>query len=160
MWRRILDLIFILLSAPLWVPVMILVAWWIKHTSPGPIFFGQTRVGYGGKCFRMLKFRTLRMQSAKSDARIVPGIRILQSTGLDELPQIFNVLKGEMSLWGPRPCSLAEFGRYTSCPQHKRLGGLDSSSQNFPADIKPELKSKIERERLRTDTANEDRESH
>jgi lipopolysaccharide/colanic/teichoic acid biosynthesis glycosyltransferase len=134
-WKRLLDIACILLSMPLWLPVMIFLALWIKLASPGPIFFRQERVGYRGKRFMILKFRTMKVNvetqsheryldqliranrpmtklDASGDPRIIPGGRILRASGLDELPQLFNVFRGEMSLVGPRPCTPHEFGRY------------------------------------------------
>jgi lipopolysaccharide/colanic/teichoic acid biosynthesis glycosyltransferase len=139
-WKRILDIICILLSMPLWLPVMIFLTVWVKFASPGPIFFRQERVGYRGKRFMILKFRTMKVNvetqshelyldqlihanrpmtklDASGDPRIIPGGRLLRAMGLDELPQLFNVFRGEMSLVGPRPCTPHEFGRYQSWQQ-------------------------------------------
>jgi lipopolysaccharide/colanic/teichoic acid biosynthesis glycosyltransferase len=133
-WKRVLDVTCILLSLPFWLPIILLMALWVKVTSPGPIFFRQERVGFRGKRFMIFKFRTMKVnvetQSHEKyleqlihgnapmtkldsgDPRIIAGGRILRATGLDELPQIFNVLTGEMSLVGPRPCTPYEFQRY------------------------------------------------
>src|ERR1700723_3905674 len=120
---------------PLWLPVVLFLALWIKLTSPGPVFFRQERVGYRGKRFMILKFRTMKLNvetrtheshleqlnnpnvpmtklEAAGDPRIIRGGRIIRATGLDELPQLFNVLRGEMSLVGPRPCTPHEFKNY------------------------------------------------
>jgi lipopolysaccharide/colanic/teichoic acid biosynthesis glycosyltransferase len=134
-WKRVLDITCIVLTMPLWLPVMIFLTFWVKLASPGPIFFRQERVGYRGKRFMILKFRTMKVNvetqsheryldqlihanrpmtklDASGDPRIIPGGRILRAMGLDELPQLFNVFRGEMSLVGPRPCTPHEFGRY------------------------------------------------
>jgi exopolysaccharide production protein ExoY len=133
-WKRILDLTCIVLSLPCWLPVMIGIAVWIKAVSPGPIFFYQERVGYRGRRFLVRKFRTMKvdaetlsherhleqlMQTNRpmtkldaADPRIIRGGRILRALGVDELPQLFNVLYGEMSLVGPRPCTPREFQAY------------------------------------------------
>lgn len=134
-WKRVLDLTCILISSPLWWPVMVFLALWIKIVSPGPIFFFQKRVGYRGNRFMMCKFRSMKVNAetgthenhfdhlvnancpmtkldAAGDSRIIRGGRILRALGLDELPQIFNVIRGEMSLVGPRPCTLQEFKNY------------------------------------------------
>jgi lipopolysaccharide/colanic/teichoic acid biosynthesis glycosyltransferase len=134
-WKRILDVTCVLLSIPLWLPVVMLLTLWIKLASPGPIFFRQERVGYRGRRFMIFKFRTMKVNvetqsherhleqlisanrpmtklDASGDPRIIPGGRILRAMGLDELPQLFNVLRGEMSLVGPRPCTPHEFARY------------------------------------------------
>jgi exopolysaccharide production protein ExoY len=134
-WKRSLDISCVVLSLPVWLPVMIAIAVWIKLVSSGPILFRQERVGYRGRSFVMLKFRTMKANAetlshelhldgliqadrpmtkldASGDPRIVRGGRLLRATGLDELPQLFNVLRGEMALVGPRPCTPNEFGRY------------------------------------------------
>jgi exopolysaccharide production protein ExoY len=133
-WKRILDITCIVLGLPGWLPVMIGIALWIKAVSPGPVFFYQERVGYRGRRFLIRKFRTMKVDAetlsherhleqlmqtnrpmTKLDAvdpRIIRGGRILRALGVDELPQLFNVLYGEMSLVGPRPCTLREFQAY------------------------------------------------
>jgi lipopolysaccharide/colanic/teichoic acid biosynthesis glycosyltransferase len=130
---------------PFWLPVVILVALWVKVVSPGPIFFKQERVGYRGSRFLLFKFRTMKVnvetQSHEKhleqlidgnapmtkldsgDPRIIAGGRILRALGLDELPQLFNVLRGEMSLVGPRPCTPHEFRRYKDW-QRERVNAL------------------------------------
>jgi exopolysaccharide production protein ExoY len=134
-WKRFLDLTCILLTLPIWLTAMGLVSIWIFVASPGPVLYRQERVGYRGRRFMILKFRTMHVNAeTKShegyfeglmqsdcpmtkldicgDARLIRGGRILRALGLDELAQIFNVLRGEMSLVGPRPCTPHEFERY------------------------------------------------
>lgn len=90
---------------------MLLMAVWIRADSPGSALFRQTRVGLHGREFRILKFRTMRIHDGRDhpqltvgqDARITPAGRFLRRWKLDELPQLLNVLRGEMSLVGPRP---------------------------------------------------------
>jgi lipopolysaccharide/colanic/teichoic acid biosynthesis glycosyltransferase len=145
LWKRILDVTCILLSMAFWLPLVILVALWVKIVSPGPIFFRQERVGYRGSRFLLFKFRTMKVnvetQSHEKhleqlidgnapmtkldsgDPRIIVGGRILRALGLDELPQLFNVLRGEMSLVGPRPCTPYEFRRYKDW-QRERVNAL------------------------------------
>ena len=141
-WKLVLDPSCILLSLPCWLAIMIGVALWIKIASPGPVFYRQERVGYRGKRFMMFKFRTMMVNvdtlchehylerliqancpmtklDASGDPRIIRGGRILRATGLDELPQLFNVLRGEMSLVGPRPCTPYEFQRYQTWQQER-----------------------------------------
>jgi exopolysaccharide production protein ExoY len=139
-WKRSLDIACIIVSTPFWLPIMIALAIWVRLVSPGPIFFRQERVGYQRKPFMILKFRTMKVNvetesheryleqlihanrpmsklDSAGDTRIIPGGRILRATGLDELPQLFNVFRGEMSLVGPRPCTPHEFGRYQKWQQ-------------------------------------------
>jgi exopolysaccharide production protein ExoY len=145
-WKKILDLGLILLVAPIWLPLMMLVMLWIKASSPGPVFFRQRRVGYGGAEFFIFKLRTMKVNAetqchesyfehlmkantpmvkldASGDPRLISGGGLLRASGLDELPQIFNVIAGNMSLVGPRPCTPHEFARYTA-PQRKRVNVL------------------------------------
>jgi len=134
-WKRGLDLSLILLASPLLVLVGSIVAVIIKCGSRGPILFRQRRVGFQGRQFTCLKFRTMHVGAetsshqgytthlirseqpmtkldAVSDPRIIPFGSILRATGLDELPQLLNVLKGEMSVVGPRPCIPYEYQAY------------------------------------------------
>jgi exopolysaccharide production protein ExoY len=136
-WKRILDVVFILVALPVWLPIFLLIALWVKIVSPGPIFFRQERIGFLGKPFMILKFRTMKVNvetgvherylerlinsdepmtklDSKGDPRIIAGGRILRATGLDELPQLINVLRGDMSLVGPRPCTPKEFKHYST----------------------------------------------
>jgi len=123
--KRILDITLVLLSMPLWLPALAIIALVIRVTSPGePVIFKQLRTGKGGRRFDMYKFRTMvpNAEELKSkyahlnelqwpdfkitnDPRITPVGKFLRKTSLDELPQIINVLRGEMSLVGPRPTS-------------------------------------------------------
>jgi exopolysaccharide production protein ExoY len=134
-WKRFIDLAMVTLLFPVWLPIMTLIALWVAVTSPGPIFYRQPRIGFKGRRFMLIKFRTMKVNAethiheaylehliisdrpmikldATGDPRLIPGGKFLRATGLDELPQIFNVLKGEMSLVGPRPCTVGEFERY------------------------------------------------
>lgn len=110
--KRIFDVLFSLLAILLTLPLMLLIAALIKLTSAGPVFFLQERVGLNGKHFRMYKFRTMRMSpqresdavwTTNSDPRRTALGAFLRKTSLDELPQFFNVLRGDMSVVGPRP---------------------------------------------------------
>lgn len=130
-WKRAMDIFCTLLGMILLSPLFLGIFLFVKIVSPGPAFFKQERVGYGGKLFTFWKFRTMKvdadtslhkeylcelisgslngddddrpMTKLESDSQIIPFGRILRSSCLDELPQLINVLKGEMSLVGPRP---------------------------------------------------------
>jgi Undecaprenyl-phosphate glucose phosphotransferase len=128
--KRIFDIIFSVAILLLTWPLMLAIAIVIKLESPGAIFFAQERVGLNGRVFRMLKFRTMRMSSREEsdtrwtsagDPRRTKLGTFLRRTNLDELPQFVNVLRGEMSIVGPRPERphfvekfLSEFDRYNS----------------------------------------------
>lgn len=109
--KRVFDLFFSVVGLLLLAPVFLLIAIWIKLDSAGPVFFRQVRVGRFGKPFRIFKFRTMRAEGEATgkqitvgdDARITRAGRFLRRYKLDELPQLLNVVKGEMSLVGPRP---------------------------------------------------------
>jgi lipopolysaccharide/colanic/teichoic acid biosynthesis glycosyltransferase len=145
-WKRVLDVVCIVLTAPLWLPMFLLIALWVKMVSPGPIFFRQERIDYLARRFMILKFRTMNVnvetgvherhleQLIRSNIpitrldltghpRIIAGGRILRATGLDELPQLINVLRGEMSLVGPRPCTPNEFKSF-QVSQVERVNAL------------------------------------
>jgi lipopolysaccharide/colanic/teichoic acid biosynthesis glycosyltransferase len=134
-WKAPLDLLCIMVTLPLWLPLMILLMLITRIASPGPIFYRQRRVGLGGRHFSIWKFRTMKVNSdtlthehyfeelmrvncpmtkldSCGDPRLTPFGKFLRASGLDELPQIFNVLCGEMSLVGPRPCLPNEFAKY------------------------------------------------
>jgi exopolysaccharide biosynthesis polyprenyl glycosylphosphotransferase len=109
--KRVFDLAFSVLALFFLSPVFLLISYLIKKDSPGPVFFGQKRVGKDGRLFTMYKFRTMKAGAKHyeysptnhKDQRITPLGRFLRRTSLDELPQFFNSLKGEMSVVGPRP---------------------------------------------------------
>lgn len=116
MTKRAVDVVLAgILLAVCW-PVLLLVALAVRLSSPGTVFFRQERVGRGGTRFRIHKFRTMRIDlpgpdiTAASDARVTRVGRMLRSTKLDEVPQLLDVLAGDMSLVGPRP----ELPRYVA----------------------------------------------
>jgi lipopolysaccharide/colanic/teichoic acid biosynthesis glycosyltransferase len=134
-WKRRLDIIAVLLASPVVLPLAVVIGVVIRLASTGPILFKQERVGFRGRRFMCLKFRTMHCGSetkthqghlqqlmdsnvpmtkmdAAGDSRIIPLGRLLRASGLDELPQLINVLKGEMSLVGPRPCLAYEAAKY------------------------------------------------
>ena len=109
--KRIFDISSSFLGLIIISPILLIVALFIKILMPGPVFFIQTRIGKGGKEFRLLKFRTMLVKPKTSEgsfdagdpSRITALGKVLRKTKLDEIPQLINVLKGEMSLVGPRP---------------------------------------------------------
>ncbi|WII92406.1 exopolysaccharide biosynthesis polyprenyl glycosylphosphotransferase [Kingella negevensis] len=109
--KRVLDIFLIIISAPLTVPLMITTAIAIRSESAGSVFFVQNRVGQGGHEFKIYKFRSMTLDSEKDgaklaqvgDARITRVGKFIRKTRLDELPQFWNILRGDMSLIGPRP---------------------------------------------------------
>ena len=111
--KRAADLLFAAVGLILTAPAVALAALAVKMTSPGPVLFRQERVGKGGRSFTIYKLRTMVLDAEKhtgpvlsagaADTRITPVGKLLRATRLDELPQLVNVLRGEMSLVGPRP---------------------------------------------------------
>ena len=135
--KRIFDILVAVSVFILFAPLFVLIALLVKVSSKGPVFFSQVRVGKGGRLFKFYKFRTMLVMNeedtnrkekmlkfmkgsgsadgetkVKSDWRITKIGKILRKTSLDELPQLFNVIKGDMSLVGPRPCMLYEYDNY------------------------------------------------
>lgn len=134
-WKRMLDILGALAGLILLSPLFLLLSIFIKAVSPGPVFFKQKRVGYMGRTFTLWKFRTMKVDNEttthrqhvcnlingddpmrkldeKKDPRIIPLGRVLRRSCLDELPQLINVLRGDMSLVGPRPCLPYEAREY------------------------------------------------
>ena len=134
-WKRLIDIVFSVCFLLLVAPLMVAISLAIKIVSPGPVFFKQQRVGYKGRIFTLMKFRTMNVSvQTKSHSNYMkelihgesneneqpmkkldednPDIfsigRFLRATCLDELPQMLNVIKGDMSLIGPRPCLIYE----------------------------------------------------
>lgn len=107
--KRIVDLIGSLVALVIFSPVMLITAIAVKCTSPGPIFYSQERVGLHNRPFKMYKFRSMREAevkngwTTKNDPRVTGVGRFIRKTSIDELPQLYNVLRGDMSLVGPRP---------------------------------------------------------
>lgn len=141
--KRIFDVTFALLVLVLASPVMLLAALAIYATSGSPVIFVQDRYGYNGRVFRLFKFRTMvnnadALQEAlrahnerdgaafkmKNDPRVTPVGRVLRKTSIDELPQLFNVIRGEMSMVGPRPLPLSDYQRMNNTSHRRRLSVL------------------------------------
>jgi lipopolysaccharide/colanic/teichoic acid biosynthesis glycosyltransferase len=131
-WKRMLDVALIVMALPFLIPVAVIIYVFVKIVSPGPAFFRQLRVGHLNQRFMCLKFRTMKLNAdtvvhqehlknlmasnqptrkldCAGDKRLIPGGMWLRAAGVDELPQLFNVLRGDMSLVGPRPCTPYEF---------------------------------------------------
>ncbi|HXL99305.1 MAG TPA: exopolysaccharide biosynthesis polyprenyl glycosylphosphotransferase [Rhizomicrobium sp.] len=113
--KRLLDLAIALPALLLIAPLLAAIALWVRLDSRGPVLFRQTRSGLRGRPFTILKFRTMTVlengatvvQATHDDPRITRAGRVLRKASLDELPQLLNVIRGEMSLVGPRPHALA-----------------------------------------------------
>lgn len=134
-WKRTSDILLVLLILPVVALVASLLYCWIQVVSPGSVLFRQTRIGRGGKPFTIYKFRSMNLSAptdiheahvehliksnkpmtkldVTGDSRLIRGGCLMRTSGLDELPQFINVLRGEMSLVGPRPCLPNEFALY------------------------------------------------
>lgn len=141
-WKRPLDLFLVTAGLAVIWPLLLVIALAVRCSGPGPVFFVQTRIGLNGQPFGMIKFRSMHADAearraallaqsdregicfkSRNDPRITRVGRILRRLSLDELPQIFNVLRGEMSLVGPRPALPEEVRAY---PAHAmgRLSAL------------------------------------
>jgi len=133
--KRVTDVVLVLGSAPLWLPLLVVIAVAVRLDARGPAFFVQPRFGRGGRVFRLLKFRSMhvdadaalaahlaacpdrtaewdRHHKLRDDPRITRVGRLLRRLSLDELPQLLNVLWGDMSLVGPRPVPVVEREKY------------------------------------------------
>lgn len=139
--KRIFDFSFSLLTIIALTPVWVVLSLWIFISSPGGVFFRQKRTGYNGKTFEMLKFRSMyrnntadEEQSVGDDPRVTPIGKFLRKSSLDELPQLWNVLVGDMSLIGPRPHMLQHTEYYSAripnyMKRHEMRPGLTGYAQ-------------------------------
>ena len=137
-WKRLLDITLTCAILAAFWPLLLVIAVAVRLSSPGPVFFVQTRIGLGGEPFRILKFRSMYADAerrraevaalsdregiclkVRNDPRITPVGRLLRRFSLDELPQLFNVLAGDMSLVGPRPAQPEEVALYPA-EAHRR----------------------------------------
>ena len=141
-WKRAVDVALSSIGLTIASPIFLFLALYIKIVSPGPVFFHQPRVGYKGKEFCFWKFRSMHSDNKQSfhgkhaqsfikngdvpmeklddrDPRIIPGGRVMRKSCIDELPQLWNVLKGDMSLVGPRPCIPYEAEEYLRWHTHR-----------------------------------------
>jgi lipopolysaccharide/colanic/teichoic acid biosynthesis glycosyltransferase len=140
--KRLMDVVFSLVGLLVLSPLMLLIAVLMKQSSPGPVLYAGTRIGRFGKPFRLFKFRTMVVNADKiggpstadDDPRVTRVGRVLRRYKLDEIPQLINVLKGEMSFVGPRPEVASEVETYS--PEQRRLlevlpGITDWASMRF-----------------------------
>lgn len=116
--KRLTDVLLVVVTAPLWLPLFALVSLAALVAQGRPLFYVDERAGKAGRPFRLVKFRTMRTGDAPDAERLTAFGRFLRTTSLDELPQLWNVLKGEMSLVGPRPLPVRYLPRYT--PEQNR----------------------------------------
>ena len=151
--KRLLDFVLALLATILLAIPMGILALWIKRDSPGPVFFKQRRVGKGKSHFNILKFRTMRGDTPHDvpthllknpDAYITGSGAFLRKTSLDELPQIYNILVGQMSIIGPRPALYNQYDLIAArdaCHANDVRPGLTGLAQvngrdELPIDVK------------------------
>ncbi len=117
--KRFIDTLVVILFAPLWLPLLAVAALGVRIALGSPVLFRQERIGRGDKPFTILKLRTMLTGEGTDAERLTPFGRLLRKTSLDELPQFFNVLRGDMSLVGPRPLPSAYLPLY-SAEQRRR----------------------------------------
>lgn len=131
MTKRLFDLSVVLITAPLWMIVIAVVAVVVRKKMGSPVFFHQERAGLGGKSFNLVKFRSMLEGDGPDAERLTPFGRFLRATSLDELPELWNVIKGEMSLVGPRPLPTRYLPRYTKEEnrRHEVLPGITGWAQ-------------------------------
>ena len=154
--KRLLDLLLSLAALVLFSPLLLVLAAVIRATSPGPVFFRQKRVGQGKSHFMIYKFRTMRIDAPKDlpthllqdpTAYITPVGRFLRRSSLDELPQLINIIKGEMAVVGPRPALwnqfdlIAERDKYGANDVRPGLTGWAqiNGRDELPIDVKARL---------------------
>ncbi len=117
--KRFVDTLVVILFAPLWLPLLAVAALGVRIALGRPVLFRQERIGLGDRPFAIYKLRTMRMGEGTDAERLTKFGRFLRKTSLDELPQFFNVLRGDMALVGPRPLPTAYLPLY-SAEQRRR----------------------------------------
>lgn len=135
--KRFLDLFLVLVSLPAWLPLILVTACWVGASMGRPVLFRQERAGLHGRSFWLVKFRTMREEVDASgrllpdEERLTRGGKFLRSLSLDELPELWNVLRGDMSLVGPRPLPVAYLPRYNAVQmrRHECLPGITGWAQ-------------------------------
>ena len=158
--KRLFDFLMSLIATIILSPVILIVALAVKFTSPGPILFKQRRIGKDNVEFEIYKFRTMRIDTPNVPTHllenpeqwITPVGKFLRKTSLDELPQLFNILKGEMSIVGPRPALYNQLDlkeMRTKVEVHKLVPGLTGWAQiNGRDEIPLILKVNLDKEYL------------
>ena len=158
--KRLFDFVMSLIGIIVLSPIILIVALAVKLTSPGPMLFKQRRIGKNNDEFQIYKFRTMRIDTPNVPTHllenpeqwITPVGKFLRKTSLDELPQLFNILKGEMSIVGPRPALYSQIDlkeMRTEAGVHKLVPGLTGWAQiNGRDEIPLSLKVKLDKEYL------------
>ncbi len=129
--KRFADLVLLTVTAVGWLPLLLIVALAVWLGMGRPILFRQERAGWNGRPFAVLKFRTMRGGEGSDRERLTPFGRWLRASSLDELPQLLNVLRGEMALVGPRPLPIRYLARYSDVQRrrHEVRPGLTGWAQ-------------------------------
>ena len=129
--KRLFDLAIIVLLTPVWLPIAGVVAVLVWVNLGRPVLFTQDRTGLNGRPFTLYKFRTMKEGEGSDEERLTSFGRFLRASSLDELPELWNVLKGEMSLVGPRPLPVRYLPRYTPVQnrRHEVLPGITGWAQ-------------------------------
>ena len=129
--KRLVDVVLTVAFAPLWAPLAALVALAVRVKLGRPVLFVQERAGKDGRPFRLFKFRTMLEGEGPDEERLTKFGRVLRASSLDELPELWNVLKGEMSLVGPRPLPVRYLPRYSpeQNRRHEVLPGITGWAQ-------------------------------
>ena len=158
--KRLFDFVMSLIGIVVLSPIILIVSLAVKFTSPGPMLFKQRRIGKNNVEFEIYKFRTMRIDTPNVPTHllenpeqwITPVGKFLRKTSLDELPQLFNILKGEMSIVGPRPALYNQIDlkeMRTEAGVHKLVPGLTGWAQiNGRDEIPLSLKVKLDKEYL------------
>lgn len=129
--KRFLDIVLTLATAPFWLPLMLIVALAVRIKMGSPVFFTQERAGLNGRPFRILKFRSMQNGHGTDAERLTKFGQFLRASSLDELPELLLVLRGTMSLVGPRPLPTIYLPRYspTQARRHEVLPGITGWAQ-------------------------------
>ncbi len=135
--KRLFDFFVVAVAAPLWLPLLAVVALWVRIKLGSPVFFRQKRPGKNAQIFEMIKFRTMTDARDAAGQLLPDAVRLtrfgkfMRSASLDELPELLNVLRGDMSLVGPRPLMVQYLPRYTAqqARRHEVTPGITGLAQ-------------------------------